>query len=318
MTKPTCLISPQVDFWMLGGGAVLAWAILVLCGENTNVVGVGDITNNLPMTLAFGQLFVNYPHFMASYHLCYRRGLPFLRKHWMQTLAVPFLLLAIFCYIAALTTQPMEQAAAKNWLGGMVVVMYFSVGWHYSKQAFGCVMAYSNYTNYRLENIQRETLRYALLSVWWYKFASDAHGAPGALFDLTYNWPNLPRWVEPVSLYLFLGLQCWLFYRVFLVNARKGMMPHPNMIVPYLALMVWSLPQLQLNNLCFAIIPFFHSLQYLAFVYRIENSQEIRDTYHFNRQLYSSIISMALITCGWLSFLAVPGGLDAAVVCGYR
>ncbi len=66
---------------------------------------------------------------MASYHLCYRRGLPFLRKHWMQTLAVPFLLLVIFCYIAALTTRPLEQAAAKNWLGGMVVVMYFSVGW---------------------------------------------------------------------------------------------------------------------------------------------------------------------------------------------
>src|SRR5688572_32328123 len=51
---------------------------------------------NLTYTAATLSLFVNYPHFLISYKLAYRRGRPFVLSHMWQLLIVPLLLVATF------------------------------------------------------------------------------------------------------------------------------------------------------------------------------------------------------------------------------
>src|SRR5262245_45248539 len=51
---------------------------------------------NLTYTTASLSLLVNYPHFLISYKLAYSRGIPFIRAHWWQMVAVPILMAAVF------------------------------------------------------------------------------------------------------------------------------------------------------------------------------------------------------------------------------
>jgi hypothetical protein len=308
LQKPTSLLSPQLDFWLLGGASILTWLFLAISGRFERVAGMGDLTMNLPMTISFVQILVNYPHFMASYHLCYRRGFAFLRRHWIQTLAVPAILIAYMAYLGSMAMDPTRNPQFRHGLSALVMVMYFTVGWHYTKQAFGCVMAYANYSGYRMDGVQRESIRYAILSVWWYKFCYDSQVGIFTFSDLSgEKWPVLPDYTRIVTFLIFLILQVWVVYRVLIHNASQGRFPHINMVVPYLAILVWTLPQLQFNPLCLAIIPFFHSLQYLAFVYRIEMSEDIRG---HHGPLFPSLLALGLIFVGWLTFMALPGNLD--------
>jgi hypothetical protein len=48
--------------------------------------------------------------------------------------------------------------------------MIFTVGWHYTKQVFGCMMVYCASTG-KVFPRQRTITKYALLSIWWLNFA---------------------------------------------------------------------------------------------------------------------------------------------------
>ena len=50
-------------------------------------------------------------------------------------------------------------------------VMLFTVGWHYTKQVFGCMMVYAYFDKYPMSLRQRTITKYALLSIWWLNFA---------------------------------------------------------------------------------------------------------------------------------------------------
>ena len=51
---------------------------------------------NLTYTAASLSLLINYPHFLISYKLAYRRGTDFVLSHAWQLLIVPFMLVAVF------------------------------------------------------------------------------------------------------------------------------------------------------------------------------------------------------------------------------
>ena len=236
LQKPTSLLSPQLDFWLLGGASLVTWLFLAISGRFERVAGMGDLTMNLPMTISFVQILVNYPHFMASYHLCYRRGFAFLRRHWIQTLAVPAVLIAYMTYLGSLATDPTRNLQFRHGLSALVMVMYFTVGWHYTKQAFGCVMAYANYSGYRMDGMQRESIRYAILSVWWYKFCYDSQVGMFTFSDLSgEKWPVLPDYTRVATFLIFLVLQVY-----------------PISIWSYLTWPFWSGPCLNCSSIRFA------------------------------------------------------------------
>ena len=306
--KANYLVSPIWDFWMLGGASIFVYLLMRTASLYRGLYGVSNQFGNLAMTMAMMSLIVNYPHFLASYRLAYGRGPGFLRKHWFQTLVVPCLLINFLVCAYVLAQQPGSKDLCEQMLGAGINFMYFTVGWHYSKQAFGCMMVYSAYDRYPLARWQRELLRWSLLSVWWYNFAYNSMGGHGEFWSLTYNTWSLPAFVYPLSYSLFWGLGAAALYLVLYRNWRHGHRPSATFWVPYASMMLWFAPCFRQADFFMYVVPFFHSLQYLAFVYRVERSRpSLRDS-----STRATLLVLGLTFSGWAAFELVPGNLDAA------
>lgn len=302
------LVSRSLDFWLLGGASVLIYLVMCLAGRYRGYYGVSNQLGNLAMTMAMMSLVVNYPHFLASYRLAYTRGKDFVLKHWFQTLVVPCLLCNFLVYAYLLANQPGSKQLCETMLGIGINFMYFTVGWHYSKQAFGCMMVYAAYERYPLERWQRELVRFSLLSVWWFSFAYNSMAGGGVFWSLRYATWSLPAWAYPLSYTLFVGLAAAVAYLVVYRNWRKGHPPNATMWIPYLAMSIWFAPCFRQMDFYLYVVPFFHSMQYLAFVYRVERSKpEIRES-----SVNGPLLVMALALTGWLAFEFLPGNLDQA------
>ena len=97
-------------------------------------------------------------------------------------------------------------------------------------------------------------------------------------------------------------------WKVFLANYReRGVLPGANMLVPFLAIYVWWLPQTRQYEFYFLLTPLFHSLQYLAFVYRMEETRLKREG---NAEVKGTVLVLGLVTAGWLAFEFLPNTLD--------
>lgn len=297
------LVSRAADFWVLGGASLLVYALMIVAGGFRNWYGVSNHLGNLAITMATMSLIVNYPHFLASYRLAYGRGRDFLARHWFQTLLVPALLTGFLAYAYSLASEPSSQKLCEQMLGLGINFMFFTVGWHYSKQAFGCVMVYAAYQQYPLDRVQRELVRWSLLSVWWYNFAHGGLNRESVFWSLHYATWLLPDWFYLLSFGTFLGLAGAVLYTVVYRNWRRGHRPHPTMWVPYVAMLVWFAPCFRQPELYFYVVPFFHSLQYLAFVYRVEGARQTT-----NARATGLVLGLCLT--GWLAFEVVPGNLD--------
>jgi hypothetical protein len=100
-------------------------------------------------------------------------------------------------------------------------------------------------------------------------------------------------------------------YEVFWKNYKeRGQAPSVNMIVPFVALYVWWLPITRQYEFYFLLTPFFHSLQYLAFVYKMEDTR-LRGLNH--PEIRGTVLALAIVLAGWLAFEFVPNEIDTAL-----
>ena len=88
LEKPkTGLISPKIDFWVIGGASLVFWILSQFFIYFSNISPrTGYYLNNLPLFFTILSLVVNYPHFMVSYQLAYGRGKPFIFKNWFYNI----------------------------------------------------------------------------------------------------------------------------------------------------------------------------------------------------------------------------------------
>lgn len=298
------------DFWLIGGGSIVAWIVMWLAEPYRGWFGLQRHFADSAATFASLALVVNYPHFLAGYRLAYTRGTGFIKRYWFQTMVVPVALLAVMIYAYVLLNEPGSQTSANQGeqvLAGLVNLMYLTVGWHYTKQAFGVTMVYANYDRYPLDNVQRNLIRYSLLSVWWYSFAANSViNSGGKYWELAYQSWGLPRGGIQLTGFITLALVTGVIYRVLLQNWRKGFAPSVNLVTPYLALLFWFLPFLRQTEYFLYFVPFFHSLQYLLFVYRVERSLPSEA----ESETQWTLVMFGLVAAGWLLFEFLPGNLD--------
>ena len=322
-----------LDFWLLGGASILVWLVMIGVQGFRASWAVDQHFKNLTYTAASLSLFINYPHFLISYKLAYQRGGAFVRQHWWQLLVVPAGLLGIFAVayarfetpVGALPLVPEIAAAVGPWAGAGQVLsgprvgdllftvvfnfMILTVGWHYTKQVFGCMMVYAYFDGYAMTQAQRDLTKRALLTIWVMNFVhSNIGGSHNAFSQFRYYSFDLPDVAAPLSLLLVAGGCALVVYKVFWANYReRGLTPSVNMLVPFVALYVWWLPQTRQYEFFFLLTPLFHSLQYLAFVYKME---ETRLRGEPNRELRGTAIVIGVIVAGWLAFELVPNSLD--------
>ena len=329
----TALTTRFLDFWLLGGASILVWAVMVALQGFRASWAVDQHFANLAVTTASLALLANYPHFLMSYKLAYSRGLDFVLAHWWQLLGVPVLLVGLFAAAYAFYDVPVEQLTpivlasetVRTWganaqvlsgprLGDLLFtaafnLMIFTIGWHYTKQVFGCMMVYAHFDAYPLTKGQRDLTRWALLSIWGMNFVyTNIEGGFRAFGTFSYSSLDLPDVAAPISQIIVVGGFLLVLYRVFYANYQgSGRIPSPNLLVPFVALYVWWLPQTRQYEFYFLLVPLFHSLQYLAFAYKMEDAR-LRDTPH--RQLRATVIVVGIVGAGWAAFELLPNVMD--------
>ena len=336
ITRPRALTTRFVDFWLLGGASLLVWLVMMSLQGFRTSWAVDQHFKNLTFTAASLSLLINYPHFLVSYKLAYRRGHGFVLTHWYQLIAVPLSLLAIFAvayafYDTSVGRLPFMSSLAQGvggWVGaanvlsgprlgdllftGVFNLMLLTVGWHYTKQVFGCMMVYGYFDGYKMTQGQRDLTKRALLTIWVMNFVyTNIGGTQNVFSQFRYYSFDLPDIAGPLSQLLVLGGLALVIYRVFYANYRDhGAVPSINMLVPFVALYVWWMPETRQFEFYFLLTPMFHSLQYLAFVYKMEDTR-LRGEPH--RELKATLLVSGLVLAGWLAFEMVPNTLDTAL-----
>jgi hypothetical protein len=330
---PRALTTRFLDFWLLGGASILVWAVMMAAQPFRASWAVDQHFKNLAVTTATLSLLVNYPHFLVSYKLAYTRGTRFVTAHAWQLLIVPALLAGLFLLAYLRFDAPARSlpgiGAAAAALGGFganarVVsgprvgdllftaafnLMLVTVGWHYTKQVFGCVMVYAKFDGYALTPAQRTLIKWSLLSVWWLTFAhTNRYGSQFTFSNFTYYGLDLPDWLVPaMETVVYAGIAAVGWF-VFWENFRaRGARPSLNMLAPFVALYLWWLPRTRQEEFYLLLTPLFHSLQYLAFVYRMEHA---RLSSHPGLEFKATALSVGLVTAGWLAFELIPNSLD--------
>jgi hypothetical protein len=334
---PRSLTTRYLDFWLLGGASIVVWAFMFALHPVRKLSWAVDhhygnafaISNTVA-------LFVNYPHFMASYALAYRKGWRFVREHWMQLVLVPVALTAVLTWayflfqsptvpsrVIAVTNDFFQRAGLRTrvglsaslgaeLLGLSVMAMYLSVGWHYTKQVYGCMMVYASFDAYPLTPTQRSLLKWNLFGIWWLSFTYYNVGTePADFFGLRYFRLGLPHAVVVLSVVFLVLTLGAVLYLVFAKNHEETKRwPSMNMIVPYLAMYIWWVPLFVQDEFYMYVVPFFHSLQYLPFVYKIERGRD-RELSPAHPERRGTITMVALVVAGFACFELLPNTADA-------
>jgi hypothetical protein len=323
-----------LDFWLLGGASLLVWLAMFVLQHFRSAWAIDHHFESLAMTALSLTLIVNHPHFMASYRLAYGRGPRFVAAHWWQLAVVPALLLGLFAWAYANFERPTAEAlpflpAVAGALGALgagtqlwttpqlgeflfsigFTVMFFTVGWHYTKQTFGCMMVYANLDAYPLSPAQRGLLKWSLLSVWWVNFCYGHREEERRAFSsFSYYSLDLPDVLAPLAACaLGVGLVLVL-HRVFWANYRAtGRLPSLNLLAPFVAIYVWWLPLTRQAEFYVLLTPLFHSLQYLAVVGKVEYSK-LRESGH--SEWRGTGLALGLVVAGWLAFELLPSMAD--------
>lgn len=304
-----------LDFFCLGGGSLPVLFLLVLLPPE-------EFRPHVLAAVMLMTLFINHPHFIHSYQIFYANfsekiapGAKLRTRYLIAGVGVPAVIVLYFLYCIVTVNAGMMGKAAN--------VMLFLVGWHYIKQGYGILIVESVVKRAFFNEKEKLLLRYNAIIVW-----------------LT-SWLYLNRLLVDLDLYGFevftLGLPAWPFYTMFVVGItsslltaamllrkwRTARVPLNGVLAYVTSSYVWLLAA-PLNPLIALVIPAFHSLQYLAIVWRYQlNKSEahpISDGRLFGGLITTtpakaSTVHFVLVgtLIGVVAFYAVPFGLDLAI-----
>jgi hypothetical protein len=338
--KPQSLTSNQVkDFWFLGGLSILIWLLFIIFDPmkanseliSTRFVQVGTLFSWL-------SFICNYPHFLISYRFAYTRGIKFILQSWIPLIAVPLTLLFLYMMSYFYFNETISNNSAIIYLNSLLLktglafqigeqanlgteilafsvrIMYITVGWHYAKQIFGCMMVYGNYSSYNFSLRQKQLIKISLFSIAFFNFffvsipAADATTSTGYFFNIPLNAIGFSVLFITFFKYAVLITSALVLYFVFYKNYQKTKkLPPLNVLVGYVAFHIWWFPPIRQNEFYFLTIPFFHSLQYLPFAYRLEVARGEKSN---KENFFISLKMIALVVAGILAFETIPHFLD--------
>jgi len=340
--KRTSIWSPLSDFWTLGGLSIVLCLILHSANFFREDLPVLQMRFMQAMAV-FSVLSIvcNHPHFLISYRFGYGRGINFIFKNWFALILVPLSLIVLYAiayfkydtniseslYIEKLNSLLVYTGLSfrlgetyklgSEIMGLSIWFMYFTVGWHYCKQVYGCMMVYAFYDGYNLTSWQRLLLKSSVFSVAIYQFVYMAHAMEqysvgGAIQDQRFQGfymtsIGLPDWMLVWSTVAMIILTIGGVAALVLKYRSSKQLPSLNFLVPWIAFYVWWVPISNLPEYYLLMVPFFHSLQYLPFALRVENTKIKRNRW------YSAQVSlriMALLAVGLFAFELIPSVLD--------
>lgn len=316
------LFNPTIDFLCLGGGSLVVLALVALFVPT-------NLSPHLAALMLLVAHVVNHPHFAHSYQIFYKdfgaklagrgygQGLRW--RYIVAGIVVPIALAAFFA-AAILGNAPRTLGIAGN-------VMTFFVGWHYVKQGYGMLILDSVLKKRFFENREKTVFLANAYATWLsYWLVVNTYIAGQQMWGLEYYAIPIPA----ALVYLSLGAVGITTLLMLGTLARKAVVRRQaiawNGVVAYAtSLYAWLF--LGLAPLIGLLIPAFHSLQYLAVVWRYRWNLEgahpdaktkpslggIGRFLPASRSVrFTGFIALGLII-GYAMFWALPKALDAIV-----
>lgn len=245
------LISPFIDFMLLGGGALLTYIFILIIGFT--------IQFDVVFWMFFLAFFVNSPHFMISYEIFYKS---FSKKIGFNKYSIVGLIIPILLFLLILIGIFYDS---KKIFTLLLLSMFFLVGWHYIKQSYGCFIVYSAGNKIYYNKIEQNLIKYSLYPLWIGSFLNIfANGKFNNYWGLEYNFSwILNEHTLFINIFSISGILVFLYV---MINHyfQKKQLPNLIALTPILIGYIWLSP-IFLNDIYFYMIPFFHSLQYFLF-----------------------------------------------------
>ncbi len=308
------LFGPVLDFALLGGGSLIVLLALRLW------LGAGDDARawSLGVTLAIANI-INHPHFAHSYQIFYadfRNKLSSptysadLRARYLHIgLTAPVLIIGAMAILVAT-----ESARA---LGLAANAMFFLVGWHYAKQGYGMAMVDAVLKRRFYDDAQKRWLLNNAHATWIFAWLLVNH----LIAQSTREYWGIEYFVIPVPTWLLVvaGLCCaaTLLALVHHLRAqvRKSGIAWNGLLAYGVSIYAWLLIR---DPLILLWVPMFHSLQYMAVVWRFQSNRtratalSIAGT-PIGRTLRLVMFAVLGFVLGYLGFWVLPEALNGLV-----
>lgn len=308
------LYSPAVDFMLLGGGSLVVLPLMALTPEAW-----------APQIFYFTFLLsfvINYPHFAHSYQIFYRDfpnkiagrgyGQNLQWRYVFAGLVVPVLLVLGFWALYATGSKPAMGLAAN--------AMGFFVGWHYVKQGYGMLIVDSVLQKSYFSDEAKKSFRVNAYACWIFFFLLGSRNLRDRDFmGMKYYFLDVPGWL------LFLTGAVLLFTTLWALREALKAERAPNRALPVNGYVAYVMSQYiwiaaLWTPAVLYVIPAFHSLQYLAVVWRYELNRQTEilskteEAPRADRRWVRLAIFIGIGSIlGAAAFVIVPTGLDTAL-----
>lgn len=300
------LYGPVLDFLLLGGGSLIA-LLFIRFSIDPDEAGIAW---SLATTLAIANI-INHPHFAHSYQIFYRnyfqkltsdRYAPSLRARYLVAGILAPTALALYMAWVVVGEHPRALGLTANG-------MFFLVGWHYVKQGYGMAMVDAALKRRFLRRDEKSALLVNSYVCWLFSWALINHIAAkstGSYWGVEYFVVDIPFWallVLGAALFLSTSWAASLMLR----RRLRGEATAWNGVVAYVvSLYAWLLIR---DPIILLWIPAFHSLQYLAVVWRYESNRICAGDWKISPQLRIIFFIALGIGLGYAGFWAAPGWL---------
>ncbi len=261
--------SPTLDFLCLGGGSLVMIPILAFAIPD-------DLNGETLLLTALLANVINHPHFAHSYQIFYRTYPQVMRQPDMSpSLRLRYLWAGVISPVIILGALAAALFVGdQQTLGLAVNAMGFFVGWHYVKQGYGMIMVDAARLRCFFGERQKKILLVNSYLCWGLAWAlANRTVAERDLWGISYAAIDIPLpvlwgFILAVSDSSLLVLVTLLQH----VKAHGGATPINGIMAYVAALYPWLL--LGSEPIVGALIPAFHSLQYLIIVWRVQLNVE--------------------------------------------
>jgi hypothetical protein len=292
VNRPASIISPVVDFLLVGGLSLIVFVPLLLSGRSDLVlIGAG--------AQAWIGTAINMPHFMASYRLVYRSRESILKHKW-ASIYIPAILI-VYIVLALWEAQYSPTLVIV-----LVTVASAYLAWHYTGQVWGMMASYSYLGGTSFDKRERLLIRTSLriLLAWhvsWFLYTQ--------LRDPTRVRPFFLVISAGTLIAFMLGL-----IGLLLMRRRTGKLPPARALVAWLAIFVWYAVMARDPKAIFWI-QIAHALQYLAFPVRVEMNRTLAVAQSSPQTLatHMALYGVILLAASFLVAQIVPAAAMGAV-----
>lgn len=297
---------------ILGGGLSLVISVLVIGLGLITQAGASQFLLAIELYL-FTDLFINGPHFIASYRVLYSR-IENLVKHpivtiFFPTLSAIFLSYIVYCSYQMDAFDPLGVMAVLN------IVAPIVLAWHYTGQSWGTTACFAHLSGFRISRKQRLLIRIGFFSLFVYHIAW-AYNSTGFVQQVLSE--------DEAGDYLMQSIMslCRLLVAVGFIAGLYGFwqMSHQaarqvpvRTWLPWAATFSWYV-MLDFNPAAFFLLQFFHAFQYLMFPMRVELNEYTPKTRRSHHMIayYVILVALGYIAFEWSSFDAIPKELIPA------